>query len=31
MPRKTVNKNMWTEDEQNELRNLFEEFKDSEG
>ena len=29
--RKPVNKNAWHEEEQNELRELFEEFKDSEG
>ena len=29
--RKRVNKNVWTEEEENELRNLFDEFKESEG
>lgn len=29
--RKPVNKNAWSEEEQNELRNLFEEFKNTEG
>ena len=29
--RKTVNKNAWTEEEENELRTLFEEHKESEG
>ncbi|CAB4030293.1 Hypothetical predicted protein, partial [Paramuricea clavata] len=30
LKKKPVNKNAWPEEEQNELRNLFEEFKDSE-